>query len=166
MRWTNKAGYCLLLIAVSGLSAAPVNAGQASASFNVTATLQSANSSATATPTPTTGFCTMNTGSGSFGATVTIVCATGEVTGIAATGTSSSSLRSINGGAYLFGNLAGDGSGYGLLRAPGAGETSGDESGDGRIFGRIDNYTGAGTVTSWRTVTLPEWDYIEMQLGW
>lgn len=158
-------GYCLLLTAVLSLSTASVNA-QASATFNVTATLQTANSPTIATATPTSGFCTMSTGSGSLGATVTIVCATGAVAGIAAPGTGNAPWRPIHGGAYLFGNLAGDGSGYGLLRAPGAGETSGDESGDGRIFGRIDNYTGAGTVTSWRTVNLPEWDYIEMQLGW
>lgn len=162
MRWTNTAGYCLLLVAVPGLWVAPANAGQASASFNVTATLQSANSPAT----PTTGFCTTNTGSGSFGATVTIVCATSGVTGTAAPGTSNAPLRPFLGGTYLFGNLAGDGSGFGSLRATAAGETSGDESEDGRIFGRIDNYTGAGTATSWRTVNLPDWNYIEMQLGW
>jgi len=35
-----------------------------------------------------------------------------------------------------------------------------------RLAGGVDSYTGPGTITSWRMVSLADRDYLEIQIGW
>ena len=111
-------------------------AAQSTAAFTVAVTL---NKSATSS----TGLCSSNTGVGAFGATVTVVCTTGIITGLEAVGTGMP-WKPTHGGAYRF-----------LTRV------SSDS-----LSGTVDSYTGAGTSTAYRIVSLAGRDYIEMTVGW
>ncbi len=90
-----------------------------------------------------TGLCSSNTGVGTFGATVTVVCGTGIVTGLEAVATGMPG-KPTHGGAYRF-----------LTRV------SSDN-----MSRTVDSYTGAGTSTAYRIVSLAGRDYIEMTVGW
>jgi phosphoenolpyruvate carboxylase len=92
---------------------------------------------------PATGRCSSDTGVGAFGATVTVVCATGAVTGLEATGTNMP-WRPIHGGACRF-----------------LTHISKDQ-----LSGTIDSYAGVGTSTAFRVVGLPGREYVEMTVGW
>jgi hypothetical protein len=90
---------------------------------------------------PVRVFCTSSAGAGNYGATVTVVCATGAVVGIAGP----DSFRSVNGGAYRY-----------LLQVKN-GEQTVEE---------IDAQTSTGTITGWKVVKLANQEYVELTLGW
>lgn len=119
-----------------GAWASPNNAAQSSSEFAVTVTLQKA-------ATANTGLCSSNTGVGAFGATVTVVCATGVVVGLEATGKGMPWLP-VHGGAYRF-----------LTRVSSEGQS-----------GTVDSYTGVGTSTTFRVVSWAGQEYTEMTIGW
>ena len=125
-----------LLWAGAGLAA------QSGNQFNVTVSLN------TGLPAvaPTSAFCRLGPGPLTFGAIVTIVCATGTVVDVSAPATTAPWVP-IHGGAYRFHRLTDN-----LLGVA--------------IPGMIDSYVGLGTVTSWRWVTLSDRDYLELLLGW
>lgn len=81
---------------------------------------------------------------GSFGAAVTVVCATGAGVEIAPSSIDMPGA-SMPGGAYRY-----------LIHA-----RRGDE-----LLGTIDSYVGAGTAISWRVVNLTDWYYLEMLANW
>ena len=112
-------------------------AAQSSAQFIVSVNLNKQAVSST------TGLCSSNMGVGAFGATVTVVCGTGIVTGLEAVATGMPRTPT-HGGAYRF-----------LTRV------SSDN-----LSGTVDSYTGAGTSTAYRLVSLAGRDYIEMTVGW
>lgn len=92
---------------------------------------------------PTSVFCRLGPGPDTFGAVVTVVCATGALVSIEAP-----KWGPVHGGAYRYTHLA-----ERVLSGL-------------RFPGGIDIYTGVGTVTTWRIVNLSGWDYLEMQLAW
>ena len=114
-------------------------AGQSSAGFIVSVNLNKPDIFST------TGLCSSNTGVGAFGATVTVVCGTSIVTGLEAVATGMP-RKPTHGGAYRF-----------LTRV---------SSDNINMSGTIDSYTGAGTSTAYRVVSLDGRDYIEMTVGW
>ena len=114
-------------------------AAQSSAQFVVSVNLNKPAISST------TGLCSSNTGVGAFGETVTVVCGTDIVTGLEAVATGMP-RKPTHGGAYRF-----------LTRV---------SSDNINMSGTIDSYTGAGTSTAYRVVSLDGRDYIEMTVGW
>jgi len=138
----SKAGLSLLVAAFclaclpSGASAA------ASANFTVTATLASAS-----VQPPASGFCTSGPSKYTFGAVVTVVCETGSLVNIEAPNTALA-WTFLHGGAYRYMHIAEN-------ELPGR-----------RLAGGVDSYTGPGTITSWRMVSLADRDYLEIQIGW
>lgn len=121
------------LLAASILQSSMASAAQTNNVFNVVVSLNK----------PTSAFCRSNTGHGSYGATVTVVCETGEVVDIAALG-NGMPWKPTHGGAYRFITEFSTATDY--LTAI--------------------NDRGVGTVTSWRTVNLQDRDYIELLIGW
>ena len=117
----------------------PGMAAQSSAGFIVSVNLNKPAISST------TGLCSSNTGVGTFGATVTVVCGTDIVTGMEAVATGFPRTPT-HGGAYRF-----------LTRV---------SSDNISMSGTIDSYTGAGTSTAYRVVSLDGRDYVEMTVGW
>jgi hypothetical protein len=117
----------------------PNYAAQTSSSFNVTVTLQSAAGSG-----GNAGVCRTDTGVGTFGAAVTVVCGTPPVTGSDGAAQPGSSWRPINSGAYRF-----------LTHVVSR-----------ELSGTIDSYPGAGTSTAFRVVNLAGREYVEMTVGW
>ena len=94
-------------------------------------------------PTATSAFCRTDSMPGAFGATVTIVCSTGVVVNIEPP--RGAALAPMHGGAYRY------------LTQVAVG---------GQILGTVDIYSGLGTITSWRVVTLGDRRYVEMTLNW
>ncbi len=129
---------------------APSHAGQSSGQFPVTINLQGASAPVAAAPpppaAPATAFCRSGTMVGTFGSSVTVVCATG-ITGTAGmpTGVSSLPWTSMPDNTYRF-----------MLNN----YREGDQP---RV---IDGYGGAGTIASWRMIKLNDRDYLEMMLHW
>jgi len=92
---------------------------------------------------PDSAFCRLGPGPDTFGAIVTVVCATGAVVAIEAP-----KWGPIHGGAYRYTHIA-------------------ERVLLGMQFpGGIDIYAGVGTITTWRVVNLSGWDYLEMQMAW
>lgn len=118
------------------MASAVAQADQASATFNVTVKQ--------VTGTPASAFCRRSNAAGSFGATVTVVCATGSVVNLSPP-QAGTSWAPAHGGAYRFVTLL---------------------SGTGKFLGTLDTYTGAGTVTAWQIVSRDERDYLELTIGW
>ena len=112
-------------------------AAQTNNAFNVVVKLNNNNGGADS------AFCRSNTGHGSFGATVTVVCATGAVVDIAALG-DGMPWKPTHGGAYRF-------------------ITQFSTAAD---YKSTINDRGICTVTSWRTVYLQDRDYLELLIGW
>jgi hypothetical protein len=133
----------LLLVATVFGYALPAGAAPASAQFMVTATLVVENASATTQ----TGFCTSGPGRATFGAVVMVVCGTGAVVDIDAPKTAVP-WSALHGGAYRYAHVE-------EYELPGA-----------RLMDGVDSYTGPGTITSWRMVSLADRDYFEVQIGW
>jgi hypothetical protein len=117
----------------------PALSGQSAASFKVIVTLQASQ--------PASAFCRVGPGPNTFGAVVTVVCATGAVVNIEAPA-NATPWGPIHGGAYRYHHLS-ENVLFGM-----------------NFPGGIDLYTGVGTVTSWRIVNLPDRDYLEMQMDW
>lgn len=127
-----RAGWIVLgLAAALALSA---HAAQSGASFAVSVNLLER---------AATGLCRSDTGAGAYGATVTVVCATGTVTGIEAVGRGMPWVPT-HGGAYRY-----------LTRV------SSDD-----LSGTVDSYTGSGTSTAFRIVSVAGREYVEMTVGW
>ncbi len=108
-------------------------AGQAKAELQIRVT--------GAVSAPVRVFCTSSAGAGNYGATVTVVCSTGAVVGIAGP----ANFRSVNGGAYRY-----------LLQVKNGEQT----------VGEIDALTDNGTITGWKIVKLANLEYVELTLGW
>ena len=134
---TFRALAALALGLLLGAWLSPGMAAQSSAPFIVSVNLNRPAISSV------TGLCSSNTGVGAFGATVTVVCGTGIVTSLEAVATGIP-RQPTHGGAYRF-----------LTRV------SSDN-----MSGTVDSYTGAGTSTAYRLVSLAGRDYIEMTVGW
>jgi len=133
-------------LAALGVQSVPAFAGIGSGTFNVIIDL-SLPESGSGPGTPSSGFCRSEPGAGTFGAIVTFVCSTGSIVDLGAP-KSAVSWVPIHGGAYRFIHLESKGLPDRVVRIG------------------IDGYTGTGTVTSWRVVTLAERDYLEMMIGW
>jgi hypothetical protein len=113
-------------------------AGQQEAPFKVTVTLLPS--------TATSAYCTTTNGPGSFGAKVTVVCATGSLVDLTTNAQTGGAPRvPTHGGAYRY-------------------VTQMSRAGDG--YGAIDVYSMTGTVTTWRTVNLQDRSYTEMTVSW
>ncbi|MDA8257001.1 MAG: hypothetical protein M0Z99_15470 [Betaproteobacteria bacterium] len=135
----NTLGEALRMVAVAiAVGAAAATAAPGSGQFQVTAAVAGA---------PESGYCTKTAGNANFGAVVTILCAGGGAVGVE-TPPDTASWIPIHGGAYRFGRVAGNARSESLLL-------------DG-----VSEYTGLGTVTSWRMVSLENFEYLEMQIGW
>ena len=90
------------------------------------------------------GLCRTSNGSGIFGATVTVVCATGTFVSLDAVAKGMPFLP-MHGGAYRY-----------LTRV------SSDDN-----LGTIDTYGGSGTSTAFRVIPVAGGrDYVEMTVGW
>lgn len=133
---------CYMLAVILGLFVLTVNAAQVNGHFKVTVNLQALGASPNTTQN--SAFCRSTNAPGSFGATVTVVCATGAVVDISS-GRTTMPWSPMHGGAYRY-----------LLQA----------SRDGNLLGTVDSYIGAGTITSWRVVNLVDRDYLEMLVDW
>lgn len=124
----------LLLIAAVVVGAhSSAHARSVSAHFTVTVNLQA----------PDTGLCRSTQGGGTFGAAVTVVCATGTVIAIA-DADRDARWQPTHGGAYRF-----------LTHV-----TTREQS------GTVDSYAGIGTTTGFRLVSSGGRDYVEMTVGW
>lgn len=93
---------------------------------------------------PSTGLCQTTPGRSAFGATVTIVCATGAFVDISPISRGMPWLPT-HGGAYRY-----------------VTQVSGIEG----YLGTVDIYSGIGTITELRVVSNGNRDYIEMTVGW
>ena len=132
-----RALVALVLVLLPGAWLSTCLAAQSSAQFIVSVNLNKPAISST------TGLCSSNTGVGAFGATVTVVCGTGIVTGLEAVATGMPRTPT-HGGAYRF-----------LTRI------SSDN-----LSGTVDSYTDAGTSPSYRRVSVEGKAYIEMTVEW
>jgi hypothetical protein len=129
------------LIACAGLAfvcASPARAIQLSNGFNVTVKLQPPQALAN------TGLCKSTNAPGAFGATVTIVCATGAIVDLAPANTRQPYVPT-HGGAFRYVTQVSNGSG---------------------LLGTVDVYSGLGTITTWRVISHAGQEYVEMTLGW
>lgn len=128
-----------VLLAAVLFQAGDSMAAQSSNAFNVVVRLNNP----AAPPPLDSAFCRSSTGRDYFGATVTVVCATGAVVDIAALG-DGMPWKPTHGGAYRF-------------------ITQFSTTID---YQSTINNRGVGTVTSWRTVNLQDRDYLELLIGW
>lgn len=135
-------GFALAL----GVWGVPAAAGLSSGQFNVNIELH-VPGSGSGPGNPNSGFCRSEPSAATFGAIVTFVCRTGSIVDLGAP-KSAVAWVPIHGGAYRFIHLESKGLPDRLVRIG------------------VDGYTGIGTVTSWRVVTLAERDYLEMMIGW
>lgn len=139
----------VLLAALFGVWAIPChaaqNTGQFVVSINLTGTPAAGGVPVGATPTaPVSALCRSRSGIGTFGSTLTVVCATGV--SAAFNGDSSSvpwTTMPDNSYRYMLDIYRGR-----------------------ERLGTVDSYTGAGTITSWRLLKLNNQDYLEMMLHW
>lgn len=134
----------LALAAVYSIWPTSAVAAQAGRGFNVTVNLQSATNTPPLASQANSAFCQTNNGPGAFGATYTVVCATGAVVNIESGG-SEQSFRPIHGGAYRYVFQANRGS---------------------NPLGAMSSHAGTGTATSWRLVNLTDRDYLEILINW
>lgn len=127
-------------LACFALSSPPAVAASTAAPFQVRVAIK-------APDAPTSAFCRVGPSPTTFGAIVTVVCATGAVVNIEPPA-GQTLAGPIHGGAYRFHHVS-DNVLFG-----------------GHFPGGIDIYTGVGTITTWRVVTLPDWEYLELQMAW
>jgi len=120
------------------------SAAQASRGVNVTVNLQGGSNTPPVASQPNSAFCQSSNGPGAFGATYTVVCATGAVVNIESGGTERS-FSPIHGGAYRYVFQANRGSNQ---------------------LGAMNSHAGTGTATSWRLVNLTDRDYLEILINW
>lgn len=131
-----------IVVGLPLLYALPINAAQLSGQFNVTVNLL--NSGSPNTNAPKSGFCRSTNAPGSFGATVTVVCATEAVVDISPNKNADSFLPT-HGGAYRYMIQANRGS---------------------ELLDIIDSYVGVGSIASWRVIKLADREYLEMLVDW
>ena len=93
------------------------------------------------------GFCSRHSDPSTFGAIVNIVCATGVVVSLEAP-KNAVAWTPIHGGAYRFTRV------------------SPDEIWGVQYVQTALSYTGVGTVTSWRMVSLADREYLELLVDW
>jgi hypothetical protein len=132
-----RAAACVLAIAAAGTA----EGARTESRFNVEVTLENGSQVPALSGT---GLCRMSNVPGSFGAIVTVVCATGVVVEIWSPNSRSSWLPT-HGGSYRF-----------LPPVSLAGVMSGS----------LDMNTGLGTVTSWRVIKMADHDLLEMTVRW
>lgn len=135
----------LALCAACGIWSPLASAAQASRGINVTVNLQGGGS----TPLPlanqpNSAFCQTSNRPEAFGATFTVVCATGAVVNIESGG-AEQSFSPIHGGAYRYVFQANRGSNQ---------------------LGAMNSHAGTGTATSWRLINLTDRDYLEILINW
>jgi hypothetical protein len=141
MKVITQTSFAMLLIIIYSVA----HAGQTHRTFNITVNLQTSATINPVTQQPTnSAFCRVTDDPAAFGATYTIVCATGAVVDISP-GRSGMPLSPMHGGAYRY-----------LFQA----------NRGGNQLGTIDSYLGVGTITSWRVVNLRDRDYLEMLVNW
>ena len=129
----------LLAMAVAFAISAPLaNAAQISAPFKVKVSVGGEISG---------GICSRHTDPSTFGAIVNIVCATGTLVGLEAP-KNAVAWTPVHGGAYRFTRVSPD-----EIRGVSYVQSTG-------------SYTGIGTVTSWRMVSLADREYLEMLIDW
>lgn len=127
------------LAALAAASTSPGFAGVvASGAFGVTVNLTAGAPQAAAS-----AFCT-KTGAGTFGATVTVVCATGALVDLAPSHSGQPWIPT-HGGAYRYVTQVSNGAG---------------------LLGTVDFYAEFGTVTAWRVISNADREYLEMTVGW
>lgn len=132
------------LAASMALITLPAHAAQVNGQFAVTVTLLSPTVRSAGAPRPeNTAFCRTSPAL-AFGALVTVVCATGEVVDIAASGSGFAGAP-VHGGTYRF-------------MLPGSYARGLPDLYDGN--------TGYGTAATWRIVQLADRDYYELLMGW
>jgi len=120
-------------------------AAQASRGVNVTVNLQGGSNTPPAIANqPNSAFCQTSNRPEAFGATYTVVCATGAVVNIESGGTEQSFIP-IHGGAYRYVFQANRGSNQ---------------------LGVMNSHAGTGTATSWRLINLTDRDYLEILINW
>ena len=125
--------------ALAAVSASPGFAGVvASGAFGVTVNL-----TAGAPQVAVSVFCN-KTGAGTFGATVTVVCATGALVDLAPSHLGQPWIPA-HGGAYRYVTQVSNGAG---------------------LLGTVDIYSEFGTVTAWRVMSNADREYLEMTVGW
>ena len=137
----------LALAALLSVPPCSASAATSAAQFSLSVDLDTGSTPTAARPTPrpaaNSAFCRTNSMPGAFGATVTIVCSTGVVVNIEPP--RGAAFAPMHGGAYRY------------LTQVAVG---------GHILGTVDIYSGLGTITSWRVVTLGDRRYVEMTLNW
>lgn len=121
-----------------------VYAGQAGRSFNVTVNLHASPGSTPAANQPNSAFCQTSDDPNAFGATYTVVCATGALVDIGPE-RNRQSFGAVHGGTYRY-----------LFQA----------NRGGNLLGTIDSDIAVGTIASWRIVNLSDRDYLEMLVNW
>ena len=131
MTWFVCAGLVLMC-------ASPARAVQLSTGFNVTIKLQPAQ------PPANTALCKSSNIPGAFGATVTIVCATGAIIDLAPNSPRQPYVPT-HGGAFRYVTQVSNASG---------------------LLGTVDVYSGVGTITTWRVISAAQREYLEMTVGW
>jgi len=125
------------LASVIGLGASPSHAVQTSLPLNITVQLSRS-------VITNTGLCRSSNRIGSFGETITVICSTGKQVNFRSN-TSALPWTAIQDGPFRFVTV--------LSKA-------------GEPKGMVDSYTGFGTITSWRVVSLKDIDYLEMTVHW
>lgn len=134
----------MFAVAMASVAAPPVDAAQARASFQVMVALENRLGTSPDIDHPDQATCRSGPGGSAFGADVTVVCGTGAVIDIAP-GRPRGAWSPMHGGAYRYVTQV----------------TWADQ-----LWGTVDTYLGAGTVTSWRVVDLSGRKYLELTVGW
>ena len=137
IRWAKCSAAMALAISLV-LSSPLVSASQISSQFNVKVAVGGELAG---------GICVRGHDSSAFGTIVNIVCATGVAIGIEAP-RNAVAWTPIHGGAYRFTRV------------------SPDEIRGVQYIQAAGSYTGAGTITSWRMVSMADREYLEMLVDW
>lgn len=126
------------LAALLGVWVLPSQAGQSSGQFPVTINLQNSGG------LPNAGLCRSRTTIGTFGTKVIVDCLTGTVVNFSGDA-SSLPWATVRDNSFRFMLNS-----YGVVG----------------LQGTLDNYAGMGTVTTWRTINLSDYDYLELMVHW
>lgn len=137
---TLAANSLVLLAAVLGAVPLAGAAEHSRAAFPVTINLSY---SGDPYATPNTALCRSSSGIGTFGSTLTVVCSSGAIVGYAGVNSSLPWVTQDSPFRYLI-------SAYSA----------------GQPLGVVDSYTGVGTFTTWRMISLDHQDYLEMMVHW
>lgn len=150
LAWAVPAKASMAAAALLGVFSAAGHAAQNSGAFSVAINLQRGAAllnTGIAAPTGNTtaaGLCRSGAGIGVFGATMTVVCATGAIV-------------DFQGDSSRLPWTSGQDSSYRFML---------NVYREGEYLGTVDSYMGIGTVTSWRMVKLHNRDYLEMMVHW